>query len=796
MKKSMLALLLVMAMLGNLCACTQTETPAPPVEEVPETPQEQPVEVEKQEDDWTKNLPRMDGSTSLIPLEAGIRSALLGISIEEATEQVSHSTTHDSFYNLVHEGTDLIFTVPPSEQQYEHAKSIGVELEEVAIAKEGFIFVVNANNPVESLTQEQLRGIYSGEITNWSEVGGNDQEIIAYQRNLDSGSQNYMTTFMGNTPLMDAPSELRPATMFGLMDEIAINDYAEQSIGYSVYAYAADMYGNGDEIKFLAVDGVAPSKATMASGEYPLMSDNYAIFRADEPEDSPVRKLCEWMISDEGQRAIGQAGYVTVRDMGIDYEEMEQSEAPYSAIGTGAEPWETSLWESKAASTDTVGRYDEYYCTLPLNITLPEGMKTQEYSGQLFPYVTGIEYTLDCLTNKDLEADINAWIAEAIHRADERSDEFYAFLEKLNGDSDFELYSQQIEYIDGNYQQRCAPSAVVKVHAKNGYIWATVEQMYWHNVQGAYEKYYRTESKTWDLFSGEEVPVEALFVKDLDVGDYLYRFLREKSVSKIDAWTYPEMNGDFLRLENSGWTLTPGGFYVDSGAMNFVHGLRFAWEEEQAVLCSEIYRDMSDCFETSLSLKYESYLKEMKYPSKYRYLRDEFCDIRLLGDAVKNADQINSDVLARLEPIKREDAVAYFTEKGYKEDEIEDYMFSWYSTNYADRFVVFGSYGLRASDYVAGNSVVFPDSAGCWLYDIQSGERMEWQDLLKDGWKEKASISLLINGDIITTDWPETLPELSHIDFDGEKIYLGFEDYSKGDRSYEVVVPLSYLNYK
>ena len=93
-----------------------------------------------------------------------------------------------------------------------------------------------------------------------------------------------MIDFMGETPLMDAPTELRPGSMGGLMDVIAPNDGSLGSIGYSVYAYAADMYGTGDNLKFIKVDGVAPTKETIISGEYPLSSYNYASFRADEPE--------------------------------------------------------------------------------------------------------------------------------------------------------------------------------------------------------------------------------------------------------------------------------------------------------------------------------------------------------------------------------------------------------------------------------------------------------------------------------------------------------------------------------
>ena len=63
-----------------------------------------------------------------------------------------------------------------------------------------------------------------------------------------------------------------PASMVGLMDAVANSDHAENAIGYSVYAYAADMYGNGNEIKFIKVDGVEPTKAKMASREYPLLN--------------------------------------------------------------------------------------------------------------------------------------------------------------------------------------------------------------------------------------------------------------------------------------------------------------------------------------------------------------------------------------------------------------------------------------------------------------------------------------------------------------------------------------------
>lgn len=109
--------------------------------------------------------------------------------------------------------------------------------------------------------------------------------------------------------------------MFGLMAVIAAMDNSRSAIGYSVYAYAADMYGSGDEIKLIKVDGVAPSKAAFADRTYPLMGLNFAIYRVTEPDGSPARQLVNWMLSKEGQLAIAEAGYITIADTGYDYTE-------------------------------------------------------------------------------------------------------------------------------------------------------------------------------------------------------------------------------------------------------------------------------------------------------------------------------------------------------------------------------------------------------------------------------------------------------------------------------------------
>ena len=280
---------------------------------------------------WTKdNLPVMDGSTSAIPLEAGFRSRILGISYQDAYDMVEHHKTHESFSLLLSGENDLIFTVPISESQQRQADEAGVHLNFVPVAKEGFVFIVNKNNPVNSLTQEQIKDIYSGAITNWKDVGGNDEPIIAYQRNSDSGSQNLIVEFMGERELMD-PNEksMSPVSDMGsLIKHVAAYDNSEQSIGYSVYSYAAQMYENSSDIKFIAVDGVEPSKDTLADGTYPLINSTYALYTDNAPEK--VRKFVDWCTSDEGQITALESGYLPVSDM-----KLPDSLIPYNSRGTG-----------------------------------------------------------------------------------------------------------------------------------------------------------------------------------------------------------------------------------------------------------------------------------------------------------------------------------------------------------------------------------------------------------------------------------------------------------------------------
>lgn len=259
------------------------------------------------------NYPKVDGSTVTIPLSEAIASELTGHSIEEVRPYILHNKTHQAYVNLIDKKADIIFVTSPSEEELALAKEKGVALEVVPIVSEAFVFLTHADNPINGLTLEQIRQIYAGNITNWSEVGGDNVPIVAYQRPVNSGSQTgFLDLVMKDLTPMDPPTEKVVAEMGALIDAVATYDNVPDALGYSYYYFVTDMWGNED-VKLLEVDGVYPNKDTISTGEYPVTTAYYAVIRADEPENSPVRQMIDWILSEEGQNLAEEAGYVKVK---------------------------------------------------------------------------------------------------------------------------------------------------------------------------------------------------------------------------------------------------------------------------------------------------------------------------------------------------------------------------------------------------------------------------------------------------------------------------------------------------
>ena len=332
-KKRALAAILAALMCLSLAACgnriPQTDPdPEPNTASDPETvtePEEKTVSLPEPETPpepepeififTRENFPRLDGSTSTAPIAEAVCSVLLGETREAVSDLVKFSKTTNAYYNLLWGNADILIVGEPNEEVLAEKESMGYEWEQTPFATDAFVFVVNEDNPVDSITVDEAKRIYTGEITNWKELGGEDREIIPFQRNSDAGSQTLMEKLvMQGTPMMEAPTGYIVDTMGQLMEAVKSYDGSPGAIGYTVYYYAEEMK-MAQGLKILKLEGVEPNPETIRSGEYPLLNPKYVVIPADAAEDSPNRIMYNWLLGEEGQRLVAHEGYVSILEV-------------------------------------------------------------------------------------------------------------------------------------------------------------------------------------------------------------------------------------------------------------------------------------------------------------------------------------------------------------------------------------------------------------------------------------------------------------------------------------------------
>ena len=244
------------------------------------------------------DIPVIDGAAALLPVYAAfVQASYPPESVEFNGEsytpesKMQYTNTRGAYQGLAEGTVDIVIGVAPSAEQKSYAEEQGRELVYVPIAREAFVFIVNKDNPVDGLTSEQIRDIYSGKTVQWSEVGGRHILIDAVQRNPGSGSQSAMISFMNGIPM-----QRNPLRFFG------------SSIGFSFRYYVEGIVRNGG-VKMLSVNGVYPDPAHIADGSYPVTTDVLAVY--DAHNDNPnLPVLLDFICGETGQKIIEENGYV------------------------------------------------------------------------------------------------------------------------------------------------------------------------------------------------------------------------------------------------------------------------------------------------------------------------------------------------------------------------------------------------------------------------------------------------------------------------------------------------------
>ncbi len=258
----------------------------------------------------TGDLPVLDGAAAVFPVYSAFVNATYPDTVELYDGTFEYNNTVGGYMFLAEKRTDIFFGAYPSEEQIAYAKELDTEFEYTPIGSEACVFFVHKDNPIDSLTVEQIQGIYSGEITNWKEVGGANEKIVAFQRNEGSGSQSMLVRFMDGKPIMKAPSEQVNDLMSGIIERVSDYKSTTASIGFSFRYYVEGIIQNPN-IKVISIDGVAPTVENIKNGRYPVVGPLYAVtYKGNDNEN--VDRLLEWVLSEEGQEIIEKTGYAGI----------------------------------------------------------------------------------------------------------------------------------------------------------------------------------------------------------------------------------------------------------------------------------------------------------------------------------------------------------------------------------------------------------------------------------------------------------------------------------------------------
>jgi phosphate transport system substrate-binding protein len=220
--------------------------------------------------------------------------------------QVTGGGSGTGISSLINGTTDICMASRPmKEAETEKLRSrFNTTGAEIAVAKDGVTFYVNEKNPLSSLTMDQLKGIYLGDLTNWKQVGGPDAPIVVYSRENSSGTY----TFVKDNLLGGEDYTASAQTLPGTAAVVNAVSKEKNGIGYGGAAYAKGV----KELKIkVGSDELAPTAENIKSGKYPLSRDLYFYLRGKPSGEA--KAFIDFTLSTEGQQIVNKVGYFPVK---------------------------------------------------------------------------------------------------------------------------------------------------------------------------------------------------------------------------------------------------------------------------------------------------------------------------------------------------------------------------------------------------------------------------------------------------------------------------------------------------
>ncbi len=193
------------------------------------------------------------------------------------------------------------------DKEWDKSEEVGLDIQEITIGFDGITVVVNKDNPIKNLSKDQLRSIFIGEVTNWKEIGGNDEKIIVLSRDSSSGTHAYFKNDVLRKGDKKGTEEYGENTLY-LPSNEALKQEARSSKGAIAYIGMGYM---DDTVKAISVEGVEPTAENVANKSYPIARGVY--WYVDKNIGGTAKELLDFMLSESGQAIVKKEGFVPVK---------------------------------------------------------------------------------------------------------------------------------------------------------------------------------------------------------------------------------------------------------------------------------------------------------------------------------------------------------------------------------------------------------------------------------------------------------------------------------------------------
>jgi phosphate transport system substrate-binding protein len=191
---------------------------------------------------------------------------------------------------------------PAKPEEIANGKAKGIEMKETIVAYDGIAVIVNTANPIKSLTRKQVEQIFTGEVTDWSAVGGSGGKISVYTRNTSSG------TYAEFKELAMKKRDYAPDSQ-----KLAGNEQIAQEVGKNPngVGYVGLAYTKAGGVKVVPIDGASPSKESVLAKSYPYARPTF--FYTNGDATGAVKDFIDFTTGPDGQKIVEQVGFVPIK---------------------------------------------------------------------------------------------------------------------------------------------------------------------------------------------------------------------------------------------------------------------------------------------------------------------------------------------------------------------------------------------------------------------------------------------------------------------------------------------------